>query len=494
MSINNNPQNLDVDFPPARGTVTASSVAVTSWLNSAIVPDTTRLAQSPEDSHIIMHEIFDVTWEQTTTQNSILIHSILQNNTDIGHVANAVDCIRRDLTCLNAQNNIGWTPLMCAIRLKLELLVEFLVMIGADCELADNIGMTAFFHAAAYGTPCIQKILFNMKTTYPKFFQTDKYGRTLLMHASMYNDLNDEMIIASPIDATDCESQSALMHAIKKNKIENVKKLLDHGANSDESFIYTIVRRDYEMFNLLLSHKSPPNLNYCDAHNKTPLMYAVTHGLPIMIDRLLLMDADFTLCDNKGKTAMDYAAKSQMMIFRVVLKNNPVFQTTKIEATSEYRNVDNNGTVYPTLQLTYIKAICSKLEGSAFPECILYDFAEKKVPIQIWNKKKSVWDSDCLHLRNNQLVEIPVDCLFRHPNKSQCLRYADGSKLVYHVLPVGMDLNTRRTTEEEYVRFCPGNKLASKNDCMTQINIDPTLFETVNVEQQKEYELFDLYD
>lgn len=105
--------------------------------------------------------------------------------------------------------------------------------------------------------------------------------------------------------------RTTLIDAITKGSIDDVKELLENGANPDDTWIETIT-------NL----KSPELESYVQAlSDATPLRYAIRSDSPEMVELLLKCGALPNRLDTHGRTALHYAvASDRLEIAKMLLK------------------------------------------------------------------------------------------------------------------------------------------------------------------------------
>eukprot|EP00042_Codosiga_hollandica_P045680 m.468191 g.468191 ORF g.468191 m.468191 type:complete len:328 (+) comp57070_c0_seq20:800-1783(+) len=67
--------------------------------------------------------------------------------------------LNTDAACINSQNNVGYVPLMRALKSGSKANVEALVKAGTDLSLRDRDGLTCLHHAASRGKPEMLRVL-----------------------------------------------------------------------------------------------------------------------------------------------------------------------------------------------------------------------------------------------------------------------------------------------------------------------------------------------
>ena len=165
-------------------------------------------------------------------------------------------------TSLEAKNKRGMTPLMIAVELGHEVLVELFLEVGADTEANDNWGNTSLMIAAQRG---------------------------------------DEVTVAKLLEfgankeATNKNGNTVLIVAYMADQMDIVEQLLNKGANINT-----------------------PNFK----KGFTLLMIAVERKDTNVIEFLLKMGAETTMKDKDGRTAFDYA-NGQYDMIHLLLQFSP---------------------------------------------------------------------------------------------------------------------------------------------------------------------------
>lgn len=140
-----------------------------------------------------------------------------------------------DAKCnLNMQSKDGRTALMWAIYENSEDIVSFLLGKNVDVNVQDEDGCTALTYAIRSNNESIIRLILSKK---PSFDVLDKEGKTILMHSVSYSNYNIVKLIveldSENIDVQDKYGNTALILALKGNKIDIANLLISQGANID---------------------------------------------------------------------------------------------------------------------------------------------------------------------------------------------------------------------------------------------------------------------
>ncbi len=207
-----------------------------------------------------------------------------------GNVQKLKECISSKIN-KDLQDENGMTALMHAASKNQVEVVKFLLKEGADRE-ACHYRATALVYAVWNGsTACVQALLdAKAKTDICLRFNGDQ-GIFHLIPKENVEILHMLIQAGAPLNQTDDSGSTPLMDAVQEGNLRFVTILLNAGANPD---IATYKIGNYGA--------------------KTPLMIAARKGFVDIIKALLTAKADTTLKDNKGKTALDYAATEEIKI------------------------------------------------------------------------------------------------------------------------------------------------------------------------------------
>lgn len=147
------------------------------------------------------------------------------------------------------------------------------------------------------------------------------------------------------------ELDDALWEAVGKLKRDEVKKLLEQGANANaqpekENFsvlIHAIIKGAgtfcREIIEYLVDFGA--DINYRESKGNTPLMYAISKKDEWTAEFLLKKGADYNIANEKGTTPLSFAQKKGVagVVSMIQRAENPL--TAKMWAEIEHGNYDN---------------------------------------------------------------------------------------------------------------------------------------------------------
>lgn len=168
---------------------------------------------------------------------------------------------------IDAQNGLGTTPLMEAVRRQRWDYVNFLLNEGADVTVRNANGDTALQRAVA-------------QMNAPRAFSADEPPNAPeRVRAGLVERLLD---LGADPNVTDEYDSSLIAVALRNEDLETMRILLEHGAD----------------------------VNHKGAFGSTALHYAAMGGYDEAVDILLEAGADPTLTDDSGKTPRQHALQA----------------------------------------------------------------------------------------------------------------------------------------------------------------------------------------
>ena len=145
----------------------------------------------------------------------------------------------------------------------------------------------------------------------------DKFKTIMFFEAVQKGDLDKvkKMLQYVNIDSVDSNGEGALAFAIKSNKLEIMKYLLDKEADVDitdkdsiSALMVAVVYRRYELLKLLC--ESGANVDYQNTLGCTAIHIAASRGYGGIVDLLLKYTKSINIASKRGWTTLMFAAKA----------------------------------------------------------------------------------------------------------------------------------------------------------------------------------------
>lgn len=220
---------------------------------------------------------------------------------------------------LNARNRSGKTALLLAIEGRRYDVMNLLLELKADANLADNEGMSPAIKAAWDGELEVLKTLVDGHGAELNV-QTKNRMTPLLYAATGSAPVAKRLAVIQYLLSKNLSAdqrKTALLyltsHRRDADSVQIAKMLIDNGADVDgqdfkgnSPLHYAVSGRSRNLAVLLLNAKA--NVNAANKEGKTPLFNAASVRDTQMIQLLLKNGADKAVKDQKGKTAADYAS------------------------------------------------------------------------------------------------------------------------------------------------------------------------------------------
>jgi ankyrin repeat protein len=197
---------------------------------------------------------------------------------------------------LNAQDNEGFTPLMCAVnRPSADKLVELLLKAGANPNIKNKAGNSAIQIAISVSTEITKQLLeYDADPNIKNNLGANALLISIYNPSDLTNNIVKILLEAGANPSTKFINLSALQIAIKNNNCEVVKLLLKANVNTEQSFShafsYALSYNDVNILKLLL--EAGVKIETRDLNGHTNLGRAVRFGNIELIKLLLKAGAN----------------------------------------------------------------------------------------------------------------------------------------------------------------------------------------------------------
>jgi ankyrin repeat protein len=238
---------------------------------------------------------------------------------------------------VNARDTNGATALSHAAMAGHTAVAEQLIKDGAVIDLADNWGATPLMYAVKGGNLAVAELLIKHGANVNR--PLAKSLMNPLMMAAFHGDNAMIKLLLdnkADIEQTNSASETALMMAINKQRIESVKLLLKRGANVSQVLSslgnsvlhYAAMGNSVELVDALLAKKA--RLDVQNVYGLTPAMIASARGQAGILGLLIDAGADINLANNPGmSTALILAAGNDHVDIIKLLTGNGAMTDTR---------------------------------------------------------------------------------------------------------------------------------------------------------------------
>lgn len=192
------------------------------------------------------------------------------------------------------------TPLLTAIEHNRELMVETLLLTGANVNTPNQLGVTPLIAACVMGNKKIVQMLLEAQAAV-NFRRSDGIPDDTALHTAAqrgYTEIVQSLIrYGAIINAPNSTYCSALSLAAQSGHLDTVRVLIKAGANID----------------------------WQNVDGVTPLMLAALYGHQHVVNELLGVAANFNLVDANGQSVLDYAQRfGHEELVKILKKHSPV--------------------------------------------------------------------------------------------------------------------------------------------------------------------------
>lgn len=198
------------------------------------------------------------------------------------------------------------------------IIVETLIDCGANIEAGDRQGWTPLTYAASSGQEAVVTTLLERGADVEAYPGNDTYATPLKRSVMEKHAGIVRILLERGADPKKKLHVACMEEAIRQGDLPTLRVLLEHGVDPNISLTdenvsalhVAVMNDDQQIVRTLLDYGADPNRR--DDAGRTPLVAAVSQGLPIqyeaMIKLLLRKDADLDIKNIEGKTALWYAA------------------------------------------------------------------------------------------------------------------------------------------------------------------------------------------
>ncbi len=305
---------------------------LTKFIEKSYLDDSKSLIDAVNDNDLEMVKLLIKCGADANIKNengeTVLICAIKKRNTDIVKylISHGAD--------VNAKDNNGDTPLICAVKKKSISMVKHLIEHGADVNAKDNDGDTPLISlikkkktvSSQNASPSISQ---DSKQTsdFPRQLSPEEIAKKIEKYRrikAIKLEIIEELLKHPNIDPniTDNDGNSALYHAILKEKTEITKALLDnkktHAYMNDESNFIKFIEK-LSSNGELSQYSLRPLINRVDVDSW--LISAVCQNNFEKVKLFVECGADVNTEDENGDTLLIHACYSDYKIAEFLIEN-----------------------------------------------------------------------------------------------------------------------------------------------------------------------------
>ena len=218
---------------------------------------------------------------------------------------------------INKNNNLHVTPVHLACINPNEKILEVLLENGGETEFQDNMGRKAISYAATCRGPGPLKLLIKKKC---KVNDREKAGFTPIIHACRTGRYENVKILlengANPLlkpRPGQCMSIHFACMKDSENNLKIVKLLLEknpeliniNGSGKKSPLHFAVINNCPKIVEYLV--KNGAKINQSDKYSRTPLLLSCKYGYSKITKFLIECGANFKKCDNSQNSSLHYA-------------------------------------------------------------------------------------------------------------------------------------------------------------------------------------------
>ncbi|XP_076444800.1 uncharacterized protein LOC143282848 [Babylonia areolata] len=256
---------------------------------------------------LIQHKA-DVT--ATTKNGNTALHFVCLCPSHIASAGAVLHLVQAG-AAINARNELGETPLQCAVKKDNSETAERLLQLGAGVNLKDGEGYTALLCAACGGHSDTAGRLMHHGADVN---MQDENGRSPLLLAIINGHTDTaELLIrhGADVNRRDKEGCSPFLWTIRNGNRDTAEMLISHGADVNRQdkegcspFLWTIRNGNRDTAEMLISHGA--DVNRRDKKGCSPFLWTIRNGLMDTAKLLIRHNADVNVQDDNGESPLHH--------------------------------------------------------------------------------------------------------------------------------------------------------------------------------------------